>query len=285
MFVSGISSDLAMRLAAYQSQAQQAVDASMARIASGRRFNSFAEDPVAATAEISLRSQQGAANIYLRSTQDAAAAADAASAGLQSASDILTQLHDDVLGLDTSDPSSLTAVQQSVAALTAELTRIGQTTTTTNGTKLLDGSITSDPLTFTVAATGSASDQVQLSAIDVDAAQLGSGSLKLDAIDFTAGTPTAQSDALAAIDAAQAAVTDSLASTGAVSSAMSFNADAIGQQISGLNTGLDNLVDVDAAQESVTLTAAQIREQFAAAMLAQANTLQLSMMQQLLMNS
>src|SRR4051794_5314736 len=115
MFVTGISSDIAMRIAGYQVQAQQAVDASMARIASSRRFNSFADDPVAATAEISLRTQQGAAGIYLRSTQDAAAAADAASSGLQSASDILIELRNDVLGLDTSDPSSVSAVQQSVA--------------------------------------------------------------------------------------------------------------------------------------------------------------------------
>jgi flagellin-like hook-associated protein FlgL len=88
-----------------------------------------------------------------------------------------------------------------------------------------------------------------------------------------------------AIDAAQDAIAGSLASTGAVSSAMNFNADALGQQISGLDSGLHNLVDVDAAQESVALITAQIREQFAAAALAQANTLQLSMVRQLLMNS
>jgi len=63
---------------------------------------------------------------------------------------------------------------------------------------------------------------------------------------------------------------------------MNYHAAAIGNQISGLDTGLDNLVGVDDAQESVTLTASQIREQFAAAMLAQANALQLSMVRQLL---
>lgn len=285
MFVPGFSSDIAMRIANYQAQAQQAVDASMARIASGRRFNSFAEDPVSATMEISLRTQQSAAGIYLRSTQDAGAAADAASSGLQSASDILTQLRTDVLGLNTSDPNSVSAVQQNVAALNAELTRLSQTTTTANGTNLLDGSIASTPLTFKVAATGTASDDVQLTAISVDASQLGSSSLKLNAIDFTAATPTTQSDALAAIDAAQAAVTGSLASTGAVSSAMNFHAAALGDQISGLSTGLDNLVGVDVAQESVDLSAAQIREQAAGAMLAQANALQVSMVKQLLMIS
>lgn len=283
MLIAGISSDFGMRLARYQAQAQQAADTAMAHLASGRRFISFAEDPVAATREISLRAQQGAVGIYLRTTQDAAAAADAASAGLKSAYDILTEMRNDVLDLDPSDPD---AVQQSIAALRDELTRIGQTTTTADGTELLDGSIDSTPLTFTVAGTGSASDQVQLSAIKVDASELGSDTLKLTDIDFTSGVgATDPNDALAAIDAAQDAIAESLASTGAVSSAMNFHAGALGQQVSGIDSVLHNLVDVDDAQESVNLITAQIREQFAAAALAQANTLQLSMVRQLLMTS
>jgi len=282
MYVLGVNSANAMRIASYQAQAQQAVDLSRARIASGRRFTSFAEDPAAATREISLRSQQGAAAVYLRTTQDAAAAADAASTGLQTASDILTELRNDVLAMDTADPSSVSAVQQNVASLTAELTRIGQTTTTADGKNLLDGSIASTPLTFKVAASGSASDDVQLTAISVEASQLGSGALKLDAIDFTAGAPTTQSDALAAIDAAQTAVTDSLASTASVSSAMNYHVGAIGDQIGALDTGLDNLVGVDDAQETVALTANQLLAQSAAAMLAQTNALQVSMVRQLL---
>jgi flagellin len=285
MFITGTSSSIALRIANLQAQAQQRVDTSMARIASGRRFSSFAEDPVAATREISLRTQQGAAGIYLRATQDAAAAADAASTGLQSASDILTELRNSVLALDTSDPDSVAAVQQQVASLTGELTRLAQTTTTADGQNLLDGSIASTPLTFKVAATGGASDDVQLTAIDLDASQLGSGALKLGAIDFTAGAPTTQSDALAAIDAAQSAVTVSLAATGGVSSAMNYHASAIGQQISALDTGLDNLVGVDAAQESVALTTNQILVQSAAAMLSQAGALQAQMVKQLLMLS
>lgn len=255
----------------------------MARIASGRSFTGFSDDPVAATKEISLRTQQSAGTFYLTSTQDAMAAADTASSGLQSASDILTQLRSDVLALDTSDPNSVTATQDNVAALNAELATIAQSTTTADGTKLLDGSIASTPLRFTVAAGGTTADQAQLAAIGVDPTQLGSGTLSLSAIDVTAGTPTAQSDALAAIDAAQAAVTGSMASTGAVSSAMGFQATALGDQINSLNTGLSNLVDVNAAQESVNLTTAQLQEQSAAAILAQANALQTSVVRQLLM--
>jgi len=283
MITAGVSSATAMRIARYHAQALQAIDTSAARIAAGRRFTSFAEDTVAATSEISLRAQQGAVGLYLRATQDAASAADAASDGLQSASDILIELRTAVLALNTSDADSITSTQETVAALTEELTRIGATTTTAGGKSLLDGSIASTPLTFTVAGSGTASDEVDLNAIAVDASQLGSASLKLDAIDFTAGAPTSQSDALDAIDAAQSAVTASLASTGAVSSAMGYHATAVGDQVSSVDAALDNLVGLDVAQETATMTANQIRAEATAAILAQVNALHVSMVRQLLL--
>jgi flagellin-like hook-associated protein FlgL len=283
MYVTGVGSVTTMRIAGYQAQALQAVDKSSARLAANRSFTSFAEDSVAATREISLRAQQGAAGAYLRATQDAAAAADAAAAGLQTASDILVELRTAVLALDTLDPDSVTAAQQTITQLTGELTRIGATTTTVGGKNLLDGSIASTPLSFTVAASGSASDQVDLTAIAVNAAQLGSASLKLNAIDFTAGAPTTQSDALAAIDAARSAVAASLASTAAVSSAMTHHTTAVTSQVSAIDTALDNLVGVDVAQETLALTQNRIRAEAAAAMLSQVNALHVSMVRQLLM--
>jgi flagellin len=284
MFVTGVRTAAAMRIAVYQDQAVQAVDRSAARIATGRRFLSFADDSVAATREISLRAQQGAVGIYLRATQDAGTAADTASAGLQSASDLLIQLRNAVLALDPSDSAATTATQKTVTQLTTELTRIGKTTTAAGGKNLLDGSITATPLSFTVAAGGSAADEIQLTAINLDAAQLGSASLTLDAIDFTTGAPTTQNDALAAIDAAQATVAESLASTAAVASAAEYHTRVVGAQVAALDTTLDNLVGVDVAEESLTLTTNRLRAEYATAMLAQVNALHASMVRQLLMS-
>jgi flagellin len=284
MFTMGINNATALRLARYQAQALQAIDASSARIASDRRFTTFAEDTVSATREVSLRAQQGATALYLRTTQDAAAAADAASSGLQSASDILIELRNAVVGLNDSDPEVVTATQRTVDQLTKELTRIGETTTAAGGKNLLDGSIASTPLTFKVASTSTASNEVGLTAIAVDAAQLGSNTLKLDEISFTSGTPTTLDDALAAIDDAQVAVSASLASTASISSAMSYHANALGAQATSLGATLDNLVSVDVAQETIDLTRSRLRAEAATAMLAQVNALHASMVQQLLMS-
>ncbi|XVV11896.1 flagellin [Actinoplanes sp. CA-131856] len=284
MFVSGSSSVTAMRIARYQAEAWQAVERSSARIASGRRFTSFAEDTVAATREISLRAQQGATAIHLRAAQDAGSAAEAAASGLRSASDILGDLRNAVLALNTADPTSVTATQNTVTQLTDELTRLSTSTTTVAGKSLLDGSIASTPLTFRVGSSGSASDEVQLTAISVAADQLGSATLKLNAIDFTTGTPTDQTDALDAIDEARTAVTDSLTSTAALSSAMTYHATALATQSATTEAALDNLVGVDAAQESVTLAKARIQAEASAALLAQVNTLQAAMVRHLLMD-
>lgn len=283
MFVTGVGSATAMRIANYHAQALLAVDRSSARIAANRRFTSFAEDTVAATREISLRAQQGALGIYLRSTQDASAAADTAAAGLQSAYDLLIDLRNAVAGLDTSDSASIAATQQTVTELTTELTRIGSTTTTVGGKNLLDGSIASTPLSFTVGRSGSASDQVDLTAIAVDAAQLGTGTLKLNAIDFTATTPTDQADALDAVDAAMSAVNGSLTSTASVSSAMTYHISVVGAQAGALDGTLENLVGLDVAQETLALTSSRMRAEASAAMLSQLNALHVAMVSQLLM--
>ncbi|GAA0479933.1 flagellin [Paractinoplanes deccanensis] len=280
MFVTGVNSATAMRIARYQAQALQAVDNSAARISSGRRFTSFAEDPVAATKEISLRAQQGANGIYLRATQDAVAAADLASSGLQTASDILTELRTTVLGMNSADPASVSAAQQTVTQLTDELTRLAQTTTTVAGEKLLDGSIATTGLNFKIAATGSASDTVELNAISIAAADLGT-TMQLADIDFAGGTT--QADALTAIEEAQAAVTASLSSTGGLSSALGHHVSVLGAQAGGIESALDNLVGVDVAQETLDMTAASIRAESAAAMLAQVNALNASVVRHLLM--
>jgi flagellin-like hook-associated protein FlgL len=281
MFVTGANTATAMQIARYHAQALAAVEKSSARIAADRRFTSFAEDPAAATREISLRAQQGAAGLHLRATQDAVAAADAASDGLQSVSDILLDLRNAVLGMDVNDAASVSAVQNTVTQLTAQLTRIADTTTTVGGTALLDGSIASSGLTFTVAASGSASDEVELTAISVAAADLGDGSLKLDAIDFGGGTT--QAAALAAIDQARTDVTDSMATTGGVSSAMGYHANAMASHTGAITSTLENLVGVDVAEETLAMTRNTIRAESAAAMLAQVNALHVSMVRQLLM--
>jgi flagellin len=286
MFVIGVNTANSLRLARYTAQALDAVDRSSARIAANRRFTSFAEDTVAATREVSMRAQLGATGLYLRSAQDAAAAADAASAGLQSASDILIELRNAVLALD---PSDAHATQQTVSALTAELTRLSRTTTSVGGRQLLDGSLDlAHPLTFTVAPGGGTSSQVGLTAISLKPEDLGmstgTGAITLDQIDFESMSPTDAAVAIAAIEDAQKAVNDSLVSTAAVSSAMGFRASALGAQAGALDSALDNLVGVDVAQESVALARNRIRAEAATSMMAQANALQAAMIRQLLMS-
>ncbi|GIE98090.1 flagellin [Paractinoplanes rishiriensis] len=281
MFVTGANTAAASQIARFHAQALAAVEKSSARIAADRRFTSFAEDPAAATREISLRAQQGAAGLHLRATQDAKAAADAASSGLQQASDLLLELRNAVLGMDENDASSVSAVQSTVDQLTAQLTRIAQTTTSVGGDALLDGSIATTGLSFTVAGSGTASDAVELTAISVAAADLGDGSLDLASIDFAGGTTRAAT--LTAIDAARDAVVGSLASTGGVSSAMGYHATAMASHSTAVTSTLENLVGVDVAEETLAMTRNSIRAESAAAMLAQVNALHISMVRQLLM--
>jgi len=280
--ISPISGSNLSALAFYQTSALQAADASAARLASGRRYTSAAEDAVSMITEISMRGQKASTAIYLKSAQSASDTATSAANGMTAVSNVLSQMKAAVLGLDSANTTSVTSTQKTIAALNDELTRLAGTTTNSTGQKLLDGSIATTGLSFRVAGSGGASDSVTVTAVNANATSLGSVGLKLSAIDFGAGTPTTQANALAAIQAAQDAVSTSMAGAAAVASAMGFRTSALADQSSSIDTAIGNLVDVDTAAESANLSRQQIIAQSAAAMLAQTQALHASMVRQLL---
>ena len=109
----------------------------------------------------------------------------------------------------------------------------------------------------------------------------------IPAVPSTPGTPavapaTTQSDALAAIDAAQATLSSQIAAATAVTTAMTIRTDAISRQASQSVTALDRLVNVNTAMESALLARDQIRASSAASLFAQTKSLHAAIVSQLL---
>jgi flagellin-like hook-associated protein FlgL len=283
MSINAISGAALTQIARYQAENMRVATTSAARLAAGRRFLTAAEDPAAATTEISMRAQRGADAIYLSSAKSANSTASAAADGLQSAGEVLAQLRSAVEGLDEGNAASATSVQVTVAALLGELDRLSKSTTDAAGHKLLDGSITTTGLSFRVARSGSTSDTVTVTAASIASASLGSSSgLALSAIDFTAGTgATTKDGALAAIKAATSTVTESLDDTAATASAMSFHTGALTKQVTSIDAAIENLVGVDVVKETLAMTRAQLLAETAAALQAQTAALQVSVVRQL----
>ncbi|MDP9821720.1 flagellin N-terminal helical domain-containing protein [Nocardioides massiliensis] len=151
---------------------------SLEKLSSGFRINRAADDAAGLAISEGLRSQVGGLKVAVRNAQDGISVVQTTEGALTEVHSILQRMRD--LAVQSSNDSNNADARANIAAeasqLTAELTRIGNSTNF-NGTKLLDGSTNS--MTFQVGADGanSSSITVDLSSANVAAVAtaLGSG--------------------------------------------------------------------------------------------------------------
>jgi flagellin len=173
---------------------QNDLSKSLEKLSSGLRINRAADDAAGLAISEGLKSQVGGLTVAARNAQDAVSVIQTAEGSLNEVQSILQRVRDLAVqaGNDSNNTESRGAIQTEVTALTAELTRIGQSTNF-NGTQLLDG--TRSDLSFQVGANGSASSQisVDLTKANVSAvvAEMSTGITEVLASDFAAGAQTA----------------------------------------------------------------------------------------------
>ena len=146
---------------------QNDLSKSLEKLSSGLRINRAADDAAGLAISEGLKSQVGGLTVAARNAQDAVSVIQTAEGSLNEVQSILQRVRDLAVqaGNDSNNTESRGAIQTEVTALTAELTRIGQSTNF-NGTQLLDGS--EAELSFQVGANGSASSQIKVNLADAD---------------------------------------------------------------------------------------------------------------------
>jgi len=187
-------------------KASNALSTSMTRLSTGLRINSAKDDAAGSQISNRLTSQVKGLDVAVKNAQDANSIAQAAEGALQESTNILQRMRE--LSLQSANGSNSKEDQESLnqefKSLTAELTRISQTTTFgggTSGIKLLDGSAGgTGTLTFQVGA--NANETISFTLGDMSAAALkgssnlatvaGSVAVKAD-VNGTGGTVTADS--------------------------------------------------------------------------------------------
>lgn len=148
-------------------------------------------------------------------------------------------------------------------ALTLELDRINASTKW--GTQdLFNGAFTKD---FVVGANGT-----DIVTVDLPSADPGSSAITMGAVDAanlgaTAGTMTD----VATLDDALAGVTMMRGYVGAMESRLSATMSSLSTYAQGLTDAASRITDTDMAAEATAFASAQVRQQVATAMLAQAN--------------
>jgi flagellin len=247
----------------YVNQTNKDMGDTMARLSSGKRINTAADDAAGLAISSRLTSQVKGINQAIRNAQDGQSLIDTTEGAHAEITTILQRMRELAIQSvnDTNVSADRTALQSEVSQLISEIDRIG-VQTTWNGVSVLDGTFTSKQLQ--VGPEGS--QTVSFSVDSAKAASIGNYALKGDA--FVAATDTIASNAALVVSghlgastlsvAAGASAKDVAATVNAATASTGVTATAITKaKLSGLSAAESvafTLTGAAAASISVTVS-------------------------------
>jgi flagellin len=250
-----------------------AVSQSMARLSSGLRINTAADDAAGYAISEGLTSQVNGLNQASMNTSDAVSMVQTASSSLTNVQNMLQRVYE--LGVQYNNGSNSTTdqadIQSEVNQLTQEINR--QTSSSNfNGLNLLNGSAgSSGTVTFQVGANAGDSLSATFSNVEGNSGLGGLGYSWTSA--STGGTviDLSQASALTSLTNAINNISSMAATLGAVQNRLQYTSDSISSTEQNLSASNSQIKDVNMAQEMTNMTQEQILEQAGTSMLAQAN--------------
>lgn len=255
-------------------KSSNAVSQSMARLSSGLRINTAADDAAGYAISQGLTSQVNGLNQASSNTNDAISMVQTASSSLNDVQNMLQRVYE--LGVQYNNGSNSstdkTDIQAEVNQLTQEIDR-QQSSSNFNGLNLLNGTAgSSGTVTFQVGA--NAGDTLTATFSNVE------GSSGLGGLGFNWGNAStggtvidlSQSTALTSLTSAINNISSMAATLGAVQNRLQYTSDSISSTEQNLSASNSQIKDVNMAQEMTNMTQEQILEQAGTSMLAQANS-------------
>jgi flagellin len=255
-------------------RSSNAVSQSMARLSSGLRINTAADDAAGYAISQGLTSQVNGLNQASSNTNDAISMVQTASSSLNDVQNMLQRVYE--LGVQYNNGSNSATdksdIQSEVNQLTQEIDR-QQSSSNFNGLNLLNGTAgTSGTVTFQVGA--NAGDTLTATFSNVE------GNSGLGGLGFnwgnaaTGGTviDLSSASALTSLTSAINNISSMAATLGAVQNRLQYTSDSISSTEQNLSASNSQIKDVNMAQEMTNMTQEQILEQAGASMLAQANS-------------
>jgi flagellin len=239
-----------------------AMSKSLERLSSGFRINRAADDAAGLAISEGLRSQIGGLSQAVRNTQDGVSVVQTAEGALSESTSILQRMRD--LSVQASNGGSLNttatgAIQKEMGQLKQELDRIA-TTTTFNGTKLLDGNFAKafqvganagETISVNIGTAGSGMDALGLGVSGVDVtSSSGPAGVVTGAISDDQGTPTAGKSVVAGDYATAGTLA---ANFGALKGTLTYNGkslDLSSVDYTGASTAANYLAKVQGALDN-----------------------------------
>jgi flagellin len=255
-------------------KSSNAVSQSMARLSSGLRINTAADDAAGYAISQGLTSQVNGLNQASSNTNDAISMVQTASSSLNDVQNMLQRVYE--LGVQYNNGSNSSTdksdIQAEVNQLTQEIDR-QQSSSNFNGLNLLNG---------TAGSTGTVTFQVGANSGDTLTATFSNieGNSGLGGLGFNWGNATtggtvidlSSSSALSSLTSAINNISSMAATLGAVQNRLQYTSDSISSTEQNLSASNSQIKDVNMAQEMTNMTQEQILEQAGTSMLAQANS-------------
>lgn len=271
-----VGSNIAALLAARRlSQAGGELSQTFQRLSSGLRINSAADDAAGLAVAMGLNAQVRIASVAIRNANDGISALSIQDSALESISHILMRMAElaEQSATATYSLQQRSPIQAEFAALGSEIERIA-TITNFNRIALLSGG---SSITLQVGFDSYSTSQLALRGIQgtlqgLSLALSGSSDMIYSVIATT--IPDSQAAARTALDAVKAAIETvdvGRGMIGASESRLHHAVNNLSTQRAEFSAAESRIRDIDVAEESAKLISAQIRQQAAAAILAQAN--------------
>ncbi len=255
---------------------------SVARLSSGLRINSAADDAAGLAIREMMRTDIRVLNQGVRNANDAMSLIQTADGALSVIDEKLTRMKElaEQAATGTYTSAQRLIMDSEYQAMASEITRIAMATDF-NGVKLLDGSLSGSALDGSQqmkihfgTGNSSAEDYYYIKIGNATASSLGVGnSAATGKAGYTISTQSAAQNALEALDTAINSKDNIRANLGALSNRLSNTISNLTIQAQNLQAAESRISDVDVATEMTEFTKNQILVQSAVAMLAQANTL------------
>ncbi|MFJ5444735.1 flagellin domain-containing protein [Methylobacillus methanolivorans] len=253
---------------------QSSLNTSLQRLSSGLRVNSAKDDAAGLSIATRMDAQVRGQTVAIRNANDAISLAQTAEGALGKITDSLQRMRE--LAVQSANATNETGDRDNLNAefkqLQEEITRI------TNSTKFNGKALftSSNGLTFQVGAgTTGGQDTITVTAVNLTAGGAASG-VAAAAVTGTVAISGASADsataAITAIDTALDQVNTSRATLGAVQNRFESVISSLQVSVENQSAAKSRILDADFAAETANLTKAQILQQAGTAMLAQANS-------------
>jgi flagellin len=261
----------ALMAQAAASSVNKEMEVSMARLSSGKRINSAADDAAGVAIASRLTSEIKGTNQAIKNAMDAQSLIDTAEGAHREIESILQRMRELAVQAsnDTNSSTDRLNLNTEFSNLSTEIDRISDITSWAGDT-LLDGSASTTALTFHIGSNNNADDSISVSISNMAPSAIGStGSTQVSALSVSVQASAA--DAIAVLDAAIQEVNTQRATLGSISNRLDHTVNNLTNVSTNLSAGLGRIEDADFAQETTTLAKTQILQQASTAMLAQAN--------------